>query len=229
MGGFCIQYRTPEPAPQPSIDFAAAGPDGPAIKAKVGYFDPLGLFSDPGLARCPDTFPNTVGNACNLDVTHDFYPTAGPGTDDGNIGDPTGWSRYVVFNEPLPLAFVDCTIQLKEPALSNNPPFTFGATIRVAFNLTHPDGSTCANAFERLSVLRTNPLPLHPEVVVSKNNSNQDNIFNFSSNLYTFPLDSSAFQVPPGVTLGSKTKVTYEFTIFGNGAPPFSFLITVLF
>ena len=230
LGGFCVQYLdtsesgvSPSFSPPPTTDYASG------IRIKVGFFTPLGFFFNPGLADCPDTSPNTLGNACDTDISHDFYPAAGPGTDPSSTGIKPLWgSRFAVFNEPL--AFLDCVLTLKEPALSNNPQFKFGQTIRVAFNLTHKsDGSTCPNAFERLSILRTDPPPLHAEKVVATNNSNVDNIFNFGNNLYTFPVDSSFFETFPQCALCTKgTKAKYQFTIFGNGASPFSFFITVV-
>ncbi len=226
MGGFCVQYldtsTTPPFSPPPTTDYNSG------IRIKVGFFDPLGLFIDPGLADCPDSFPNTGTNACNNDISHDFYPAVGPGTDPSDAGDVPIWpSRFVVFNEPLNATFLQpTTLTLHSPVssckpLPCNPKFNFGQNIKVSFNLVDMLGNTIPNAFERLSVVRTSYTPtfaggppqVHIEKVVSTNNSNVDNIFSTGSGgLYVYNLDSSFFQALPKGTVA-----IYQFTIFGNG------------
>jgi len=233
MGGFCVQYLDTSTSPAFSAPPTTDYNSGIRIKAgffhPVGFFDdPLGIFLNPGLAVCPDSFPNTGTNACNKDISHDFYPAAGPGIDDGGTGDIPVWpSRFVVFNEPLNATFLQpTTLTLHSPVsscrpLPCNPKFNFGQNIKVSFNLTDMLGNTIPNAFERLSVIRTSYTPtftggppqLHIEPVISTNNSNVDNIFSTGSgSLYVYNLDSSFFQALPKGTVA-----IYQFTIFGNG------------
>ncbi len=223
LGGFAVDYVTPDPAPDSTNDYVSTG-DGHAIEIRVGY-DTIDIVFDPGLGHATGdvllTSPAAAITYTN-DFTSNFWPAAGPGLDPGTGSSSDGWgSTFVVFNAPLK---VTGTITIKQPPLSNNPQFNVGQTIRVAFNLTDPSGAAIPNAIMRLSILRTSP-SLNTEAVVSTNNVNVDNIFKTGSgNLYTFPVDSSAFAPrPPGTT------AIYQFTIFGDSAVPFAFNVTVLF
>jgi hypothetical protein len=223
LGGFAVDYVTPDPAPDPTNDYVSTG-DGHAIEIKVGY-NTVEAILNPGLAHAVGDVLLTSPTAAityNDNFTRFFWAGAGPGLDAGTGSCTDGWgSTFVVFNAPLK---VTGTITIKEPPLSNNPLFNAGQTIRVAFNLTDPSGAAIPNALMRLSVLRLSP-SLNTGAVVSTNNANVDNIFKTGSgNLYTFPLDPSAFApLPPGTT------AIYQFTIFGDSAQPFAFNIVVLF
>ena len=99
--------------------------------------------------------------------------------------------------------------------------------------MTHAiTGAAITQATERLSILRiqhtTNGTITNefvPQTVVSTNNMSFENFFNAnSSGMYSFGADSSVFD-----PFGRGTSAVYQFTIWGNGAPPFSFDIIAQF
>jgi hypothetical protein len=129
----------------------------------------------------------------------------------------------------------DGVISLNSPvssclSLTNcNPQFNIGQNISVKFTLllrTAPFGAL-TSATEQLSIARiqhttkgvvTNEFV--PQTVVATKASSVLNFFTpNSSGQYSYNDDSSAFdKLPKGTT------AVYQYTIWGNGAPPFTFL-----
>jgi len=233
--GYCTQFEeqafTVATLPVPISDIALPSFCS-AFTFKAGAFT-LDLLNNTGGAHTNGT-PTQTAPFTECQSQH-FWPAAGPGIDAGwDLGGDN--SKHVVFNSALT---VNGKITLQQPVLSCtttppplppscNPMFNFGQNIRVAFELTLPNGSSIPNATERLSILRTminNTPDSTPQRVVSTNNVNVNNFFKTGTgNLYTFPVDSSAFdRLPRG------TVAIYQFTIWGDGAPPFSFNVTVDF
>jgi hypothetical protein len=162
------------------------------------------------------------------DVTHDFWfadQTGGMGSD--GVG-----SEYVVFNEPLKQT---AAFSLQSPVaqcLSTppttpacNPPFTLGATVRFAFNLTI-GGASVSNAVARLSISQVEVAPdgtiqiLQTVPVICKNSV--DNFFKIGNNLYTCPWDSSVAALSaggPGPGLYLATMFSDSFPVESPGSP----------
>jgi len=237
--GFCTQY-VEQTCTAPSC--ATPVPDTNVCSSftfKIGFFSD-DLVDLPGAAHVEvpgeeSVPPQTIAaNPYNQCVTQDFYTAPGPGLDYAARGTN---SKHVVFNSDLAFNGV---ITLNSPvsscgiaSLTCNPQFNFGQNISTKFTLTDAvSGAAITQATERLSILRiqhtTNGTITNefvPQTVVSTNNSSFENFFNAnSSGMYSFGVDSSAFDpLPKG------TSAVYQFTIWGNGAAPFSFNILVQF
>jgi hypothetical protein len=123
----------------------------------------------------------------------------------------------VPFDEPfvgtlaLPL-----TITLNEPALSGNPLFNIGQNFTVSITVTDANGHPVNGLTIRLSAARISPTPIALQTVQATNNSTEQNLMsNNSSGKYSIGVDTGLFRGGTG---------TYQFTIFGEGFPPFVFM-----
>ncbi|HEV2117207.1 MAG TPA: hypothetical protein VGR48_14345 [Terriglobales bacterium] len=224
--GDCIQY-----AETTDVDPTLACPGG--FTFKVGYFA-ADFLADPGGAHSTGTGRTDQYTDCQ---SQDFYATAGPGLDSGGRLSGSN-SKHVVFSSGLTF---NGTITLNSPISSCqptsicNPQFNAGQNINVKFSLTDATGGAITNATEQLSILLVQHTPkgakqpiidMVPQTVVATKNSAVANFFvPNSSGQYSYNDDSSAFSP----TFAKGTVAIYQFNIWGNGAPPFSFNVTVLF
>jgi len=236
--GFCTQYA--EQA------FDATG--NPLTDAQMPNFcsatpNPFTFFlsfltaeftSNPGGAHVTTdgvSIPTAPYTDCQ---SQDFYTPTGNGLDPLRIVGSN--SKHVAFNSGL--AF-NGTITITSPtsscgiaSLTCNPQFNQGQNIPVKFRLTDNLGNAINGATEQLSILRIRhttknqtTIEAVPQTVVATKNSSTLNFFTpNSAGQYSYNDDSSAFDpLPRGTT------AVYQLTIWGNGAPPFSFDILVAF
>jgi hypothetical protein len=249
--GFCTQYLeealnpNSQPANQPISDASLGGFCSATSSQNaftfLAFFDSAEFVNNPGGAHATVdvlTNPPTSGNitqAYDECQSQDFYPQL-------STGDPvrlTGSnSKHVVFNSNE--AF-DGAITLNSPVSSCqsptncNPQFNIGQNINVKFTLLQRTSPFTAitNATEQLSIARVRHITkgvdsgpeFVPQTVVATKNSATLNFFVANgSGQYSYNADSSAFdKLPKG------TAATYQFTIWGNGAPPFTFFTTGTF
>jgi hypothetical protein len=117
-------------------------------------------------------------------------------------------------------------------SLTCNPQFNFGQNIAVKFRLADSAGNAINGATEQLSILRIQhttkgqtTIEAVPQTVVATKNSSTLNFFTpNTAGQYSYNDDSSAFDpLPKG------SSAVFQLTIWGNGAPPFSFDILVQF
>jgi hypothetical protein len=233
--GFCTQY-----VEQATTLGGAAISDDPLAPVNIDQFcsgspSPFSFFvtfssaefiRDPGGAHVIGS--NSPYSDCQ---SQDFYPQSA-------TGDPVRMSgsnsQHVVFNASLKF---DGAITLNSPisscnSLANcNPQFNVGQNINVKFTLlgrTNPFAAI-TGATEQLSIARIRHTTkgkvtdeFVPQTVVSTKASSVLNFFvPNGSGQYSYNDDSSAFdKLPKGTT------AVYQYTIWGNGAPPFSFLVS---
>jgi hypothetical protein len=236
--GFCTQYVeqattlggvviSDDLSQHPNISDFCSGSPNPFTFFVT--FSSAEFINDPGGAHVVG--PNTPYSDCQ---SQDFYPQ-------GTTGDPVRLSgsnsQHVVFNAGH---MFDGAITLNSPisscgSLANcNPQFNVGQNINVKFTLLQATAPFAAitGATEQLSIARiqhttkgavTNEFV--PQTVVSTKASNVLNFFvPNSSGQYSYNDDSSAFdKLPKGTT------AVYQYTIWGNGAPPFTFLASGTF
>jgi hypothetical protein len=227
--GFCTQYRE-QPTdmisgqPIPDSQFNTLYCPDPNFHVRAGFFS-LDTLDFPGGAHTEtDTLGQfTIATKPFDDCpTTDIWGTVGPGIDSG--AGTLRNSKHVVFTSSF--LTENGVITLKQPALSNNPQFNVGTqNISVKFNLNDAaTGAPITNAIERLSIIRVSDLL--PQAVVASNNSSFENFFTSNgSGQYSFNVDTSFFTLdrPHGST------ATYQLTIWGNDAQPFTFSIVGTF
>jgi hypothetical protein len=235
--GFCTQY-----VEQATTPGGIVISDNPAAPLNITQFcsgspNPFTFFvtfssaefiNDPGGAHVIGA--NAPYSDCQ---SQDFYPQQATG-DPLRISGSN--SQHVVFNADVS----DGAITLNSPisscgSLANcNPQFNIGQNINVKFTLlalAAPFGPI-TSATEQLSIVRiqhttkgvvTNEFV--PQTVVATKASSVLNFFvPNSSGQYSYNDDSSAFdKLPKGTT------AVYQYTIWGNGAPPFTFLASGTF
>jgi hypothetical protein len=222
LGGFVVQFHTAPgpPGPTAGTNFAATDATGPAVKLVLEFHDPVEGFRHPGLAHASDS-TNCPGGSGALpcsysdDITHDFWVLL----DQADGGDIPCWcSNYVPFDEPfvgtlaLPL-----TVTLNEPALTGNPLFNLGQNFTVSISVTDANGHAVNGLTIRLSAARISPTPIALQTVQATNTSTEQNLMNNnSSGKYSIGVDTGLFTGGTG---------TYQFTIFGEGFPPFVFTV----
>jgi len=236
--GFCTQYveqaTTPgglpisdDPSAPININQFCSGSPNPFTFFVA--FSSAEFINDPGGAHVIGA--NTPYSDCQ---SQDFYPQQATGDPLRISGDN---SQHVVFNAgPM----FDGVITLNSPVssclslTSCNPQFNIGQNINVKFTLltrTSPF-TPLASATEQLSIVRiqhttkgvvTNEFV--PQTVVATKASSVLNFFvPNNSGQYSYNDDSSVFdKLPKGTT------AVYQYTIWGNGAPPFTFLTSGTF
>ena len=237
--GFCTQYveqafdaKTGAPISDNIIDpvnisqYCSASPNPFTFFLN---FDSAEFIHDPGGAH-------VIGlNAAYTDCqSQDFYPQQATGDPLRISGDN---SQHVGFNsdEAGGLITLNSPISSCDPQANCNPQFNIGQNVNVKFTLVQGSSPFTAitNATEQLSIARTRHTPkggqpiseFVPQTVVSTKASNVLNFFVAnSSGQYSYNDDSSAFdKLPKGTT------AVYQYTIWGNGAPPFSFFVSGTF
>jgi hypothetical protein len=130
---------------------------------------------------------------------------------------PDFCSNFVPFDEPfLGTLALPLTVTINEPALSGNPQFNLGQNFTVSISVNDANGAPVNGLTIRLSAARISPLPVALQVVQATNNSTDQNLMNNNGNgKYTIGVDTSQFTGGIG---------TYQFTIFGDGFSPQTFL-----
>ena len=242
-------------AVQPNIDsFCTAAPVSPDPLNTQNPFTFFVTYSsaepinDPGGAHVvTGNFNNpsdVTGEAYTDCQSHQFYPQL-------TTGDPITMSgknsKHVVFNadlapnDPNSPNSGNGAISLNSPVsscttpINCNPQFNIGQNIAVKFSLLHtfPPFTAITNATEQVSIARvqnttksgkvTNEF-VPQNVVATKNSATLNFFVPNNSGQYSFNVDSSFFdKLPKG------TNAVYQFTIWGNGAPPFIFFTSGTF
>jgi hypothetical protein len=218
--GFCTQY----------VETSSDNVDNHCAVSQSGQFTFFVTFAaaesigSPGGAHTLGQNTTDPFNECQSKDFYDALAAADPVRMSGSN------SKHVVFNANQSGG----TITLNSPISSCqsptncNPQFNVGQNINVKFTLLQGT-SPITDATEQLSIERVShtpkggqPIPEDPPVpqtVISTKASNVLNFFNpNNSGQYSYNDDSSAFdKLPKGTT------AVYQYTIWGNGAPPFSF------
>ncbi|MBP1634987.1 MAG: hypothetical protein H6Q10_1561 [Acidobacteria bacterium] len=207
VGGFVTEFRSESPEPVAGTDFATATATEPAFRFLIFYNDPIQGFRNPGVAHAAaDSTTYTENQSLDVWVAEDGV----------RAGGGTGWSKYVGFDEPLqPGLALPLRITLNQPALSGNPLFNLGQNFTVSITVTDDNGQVVPGLSVRLSAMRISPKPFVFETVRPTNGSGLQNILNDNGNgKYSIGVDTGLFQGGTG---------TYQFTLFGNGFPPYVF------
>jgi Strictosidine synthase-like, N-terminal len=225
--GFCTQY----------VETSSDNVDNHCAVSQSGQFTFFVTFAaaesigNPGGAHTlgqNTTYPSSDPfNECQSKDFYDALAGADPVRMSGSN------SKHVVFNANQSGG----SITLNSPisscgSLANcNPQFNIGQNVNVKFTLLQ--GTTpITDATEQLSIARVRNTykgvvtdEFVPQTVVSTKASNVLNFFNpNSSGQYSYNDNSSAFdKLPKGTT------AVYQYTIWGNGAPPKSFLVSGTF
>jgi hypothetical protein len=220
LGGTVIQFRAASPpagcgsyqqcgVPVAGTDFATSTVAAPAFRILLFYDDPIQGFQDPGVARAADGATTAVYTE---DSTRDVWT----GEDGVKAGSGNGWSKYVGFDAPFKANLaLPLTVTLTQPALSGNPLFNIGQNFAVKVVITDAAGRRVQGLSLRLSALRFSPKPFVFETVQATSGTGRQNTLNDNGNgQYSIGVSTGLFQGGSG---------TYQFTLFGDGFPPFVF------
>jgi len=230
--GFCTQYLEEATDPNngnaviPESDLPSFCSAAPHPFTFMLNFSAPEFINDPGVSHT--LAPNPAFNECQ---SQDFYTPVGntdPMRAVGSNSKHVGLNAGLMFNGALTL---NSPISSCLSLTNCNPQFNVGQNISVKFTLLSKDPpfNAITDATEQLSIVRVQHTTkgvvtpeFVPQTIVSTKNSAVLNFFNpNSSGQYSFNDDSSAFdKLPRGTT------AVYQYTIWGNGAPPFSFLVS---
>jgi sugar lactone lactonase YvrE len=211
LGGFVIEFQNFGSPPVAGTNFAPTDATGAAIKIVVAFHDPVRGFRQPGLAHALD-----CGEGCppfTDDITTDFWFL----TDQADGGDIPCWcSRYVTFDEPFLAGLaLPLQVELNEPAQSGHPLFNLGQNFTVSITVRDAQGSRVNGLVNRVSAARLSGPAIALQTVQATNAPTQGNVMdNHGNGRYSIGIDTGVFTGGIG---------TYQFTISGDGFPPFVF------